>query len=46
MIKDDWVKSEAFIVDVGINRLEDMTKKSGYRLVGDVDYEKWFKRQG
>jgi methylenetetrahydrofolate dehydrogenase (NADP+)/methenyltetrahydrofolate cyclohydrolase len=34
----DMVKEGAVIVDVGINRIEDATKKSGFRLVGDVDY--------
>ena len=27
------------MIDVGINRIPDETKKSGYRLVGDVDFE-------
>ena len=35
----DMVKPGAVVIDVGINRIEDNTKKSGYRLVGDVDYE-------
>ncbi len=35
----DMVKDGATIIDVGINRVEDTTRKSGYRLVGDVDYE-------
>ena len=34
------VKEGAVIIDVGINRICDETKKSGYRLVGDVDFEK------
>ncbi|KAF4661871.1 Neuropathy target esterase [Perkinsus olseni] len=38
-IKADWVKEGAVVIDVGINSVEDATKKSGYRLVGDVDYE-------
>ena len=33
------VKEEAVVVDVGINRIPDATKKSGVRLVGDVDFE-------
>lgn len=36
----DMVKEGAVIVDVGIHRIEDETKKSGYRLIGDVDFEK------
>ena len=39
MVKKDWVKPGAFIIDVGINSIEDKTRKRGYRLVGDVDYE-------
>jgi methylenetetrahydrofolate dehydrogenase (NADP+)/methenyltetrahydrofolate cyclohydrolase len=35
----DMVKEGAIIVDVGINRIEDSTKKSGFRLVGDVDFD-------
>lgn len=38
-VKSDMVKPGAIIIDVGINRLEDSSKKSGYRLVGDVDFE-------
>jgi len=36
----DMVKNEAVIIDVGINRIPDSSKKSGFRLVGDVDFEK------
>jgi len=39
MVKADWVKSGAVVIDVGINRVEDSSKKSGYRLTGDVAYE-------
>ena len=35
----DMVKPGAVVIDVGVNRIEDNTKKSGYRLVGDVDYD-------
>ena len=38
MVKADWVKDGAVVIDVGINRIEDPSKKSGYRLVGDVAY--------
>lgn len=34
----DMVKPGAVIIDVGINRIEDASKKSGYRLTGDVDF--------
>lgn len=37
-VKRDMVKEGAVIIDVGINRVEDPTSKSGYKLVGDVDY--------
>lgn len=35
----DMVKPGAVIIDVGTTRVEDSTKKSGFRLRGDVDYE-------
>lgn len=35
----DMVKEGAVIVDVGITRVEDSTKKSGFRLAGDVHFE-------
>ena len=35
----DMVKEGVVVIDVGVNRVEDATKKSGYRLVGDVDFE-------
>ena len=35
----DMVADGAVVIDVGINRVEDSTRKSGYRLVGDADYE-------
>lgn len=35
----DMVKPGAVVIDVGVNRIKDNTKKSGYRLVGDVDYD-------
>ena len=35
----EMVKPGAVVIDVGINRIPDESKKSGYRLVGDVDYE-------
>ncbi len=37
-VTQDMVKEGAVVVDVGINRIEDATRKSGSRLVGDVDY--------
>ena len=38
-ITADMVKEGVVVVDVGINRVEDATRKRGYRLVGDVDFE-------
>ncbi|MDP8240754.1 MAG: bifunctional 5,10-methylenetetrahydrofolate dehydrogenase/5,10-methenyltetrahydrofolate cyclohydrolase [Candidatus Hatepunaea meridiana] len=38
MIRGDWVKEGVIVVDVGINRIPDATKKRGYRLVGDVAF--------
>ncbi|MHC4518110.1 MAG: bifunctional methylenetetrahydrofolate dehydrogenase/methenyltetrahydrofolate cyclohydrolase FolD [Planctomycetota bacterium] len=38
-ITADMVKEGAAVIDVGVNRVEDATKKRGYRLVGDVDFE-------
>ena len=39
MVKADYVKPGAVVVDVGINRIEDATRPRGYRIVGDVDFE-------
>ena len=38
-ITADMVKEGVVVIDVGVNRVEDATKKRGYRLVGDVDFE-------
>jgi len=35
----DMVKPEVVVIDVGTNRIEDPSTKSGYRLVGDVDFD-------
>jgi methylenetetrahydrofolate dehydrogenase (NADP+)/methenyltetrahydrofolate cyclohydrolase len=34
----DMVKPGVVVIDVGINRVEDSTKKTGFRLTGDVDF--------
>jgi methylenetetrahydrofolate dehydrogenase (NADP+) / methenyltetrahydrofolate cyclohydrolase len=39
MVKADWIKPGAIVIDVGTNRIDDPTAKSGSRLVGDVDFE-------
>ena len=39
IVKADWVKEGAVVIDVGINRIPDSNTKSGYKLVGDVAYD-------
>jgi len=39
MVRGDWVKPGAAVIDVGINSIPDATKKSGHRLVGDVCFD-------
>lgn len=39
LVKGSWVKPGALVIDVGINRVEDASKKSGYRVVGDVEFD-------
>ncbi|XP_031367073.1 C-1-tetrahydrofolate synthase, cytoplasmic isoform X1 [Apis dorsata] len=39
MVKGNWIKPGAVVIDCGINSIPDSTKNSGQRLVGDVDYE-------
>ncbi|KAK9385952.1 formate--tetrahydrofolate ligase-domain-containing protein [Lipomyces mesembrius] len=38
-VKGEWLKSGVVVIDVGTNYIPDATKKSGQRLVGDVDFE-------
>ncbi|KAF8534428.1 formate--tetrahydrofolate ligase-domain-containing protein [Trichophaea hybrida] len=38
-VKGDWLKPGVVVIDVGTNYIKDETRKSGERLVGDVDYE-------
>ncbi len=38
-VTEDMVKEGAIVLDVGINRIDDATRKSGKRLVGDVDFD-------
>jgi len=42
----DMVKDGAVIIDVGINRVDDNTKKSGFKLVGDVQFDEVSKKAG
>ncbi|XP_054802231.1 bifunctional protein FolD 2 isoform X1 [Prosopis cineraria] len=46
MVKGSWIKPGAAVIDVGTNAVDDPTKKSGYRLVGDVDFEEASKVAG
>jgi len=39
MVTGDMVKEGVVVIDVGINRVEDATKKKGYKLVGDVKFD-------
>jgi methylenetetrahydrofolate dehydrogenase (NADP+)/methenyltetrahydrofolate cyclohydrolase len=43
-LKADMVKDQVTVIDVGITRLEDTGKKSGYRLVGDVAFDEVSKK--
>ncbi len=38
-ITPDMIKEGAVVIDVGVNRIPDSSKKSGFRLVGDVDFD-------
>jgi methylenetetrahydrofolate dehydrogenase (NADP+)/methenyltetrahydrofolate cyclohydrolase len=37
-VRGDWIKPGAAVIDVGINSIPDATRKSGHRLVGDVNF--------
>ena len=39
MVRGDWVKPGAYVIDVGINRVDDASRERGYRLVGDVAFD-------
>lgn len=39
MVRGDWVKPGAIVIDVGINRIEDLDHPKGSRLVGDVKFD-------
>lgn len=38
-VQGSWLRHGAVVIDVGINAIDDETKKTGHRLVGDVDFE-------
>ncbi|KAM1169592.1 hypothetical protein ACFX13_032052 [Malus domestica] len=46
MIKGSWIKPGAAVIDVGTNAIDDPSRKSGYRLVGDVDFQEACKVAG
>jgi methylenetetrahydrofolate dehydrogenase (NADP+)/methenyltetrahydrofolate cyclohydrolase len=39
MVRGDWIKPGAVVIDVGVNRVDDDTRERGYRLVGDVAFD-------
>jgi methylenetetrahydrofolate dehydrogenase (NADP+)/methenyltetrahydrofolate cyclohydrolase len=41
LVKGDWIKKGAIVIDVGINRVE---KKGGYKILGDVDFKSVVKK--
>ena len=45
-LKSDMIKKGVIIIDVGINRVEDANTKSGYKLVGDADFDDCFEKCG
>lgn len=46
LVKGAWIKPGAAVIDVGTNPVDDKTKQSGYRLVGDVEFEEASKVAG
>jgi methylenetetrahydrofolate dehydrogenase (NADP+)/methenyltetrahydrofolate cyclohydrolase len=39
MVRGDWVKPSAVVIDVGVNQVDDPSTEKGYRLVGDVAFD-------
>ncbi|GAB4438542.1 MAG: bifunctional methylenetetrahydrofolate dehydrogenase/methenyltetrahydrofolate cyclohydrolase FolD [Anaerolineae bacterium] len=39
MVRGDWLKPGVVVIDVGVNAVDDATKKKGYKLVGDVAFD-------
>ncbi len=39
MVRGDWIKPGAYVIDVGINRVDDASRERGFRLVGDVAFD-------
>lgn len=46
VVTGEMVRRGAVVIDVGVNRVEDASRKRGYRLVGDVDFESVRERAG
>ena len=46
LIKGKWIKEGAVVIDVGINQMADKSKKSGFRLMGDVCFDEACERAG
>ncbi len=44
LIDSSYISDGSAVIDVGINRVEDATKKKGYRLTGDCDFESFADR--
>jgi methylenetetrahydrofolate dehydrogenase (NADP+)/methenyltetrahydrofolate cyclohydrolase len=45
-VNGDMVKQGTVVIDVGVNRIEDKTKKSGFRLIGDVEFDEVSQKAG
>ncbi len=45
-VKADHVREGAVVIDVGINRVDDVASERGYRLVGDVDFDRVVEKAG
>jgi 5,10-methylene-tetrahydrofolate dehydrogenase/methenyl tetrahydrofolate cyclohydrolase len=45
-VQGDWIKPGATVIDVGINDIPDPSRKRGFRLVGDVDFDSALGRAG
>jgi 5,10-methylene-tetrahydrofolate dehydrogenase/methenyl tetrahydrofolate cyclohydrolase len=39
MVRGDWIKPGAVVIDVGVNAVDDASRERGYRLVGDVAFD-------
>ena len=46
LVKGDWIKPGAIVIDVGINHIPDPSAARGYKLVGDVDFDEAVKVAG